>query len=226
MDEATDSSQRTVGPNRRGRPRAGEREQRLRRVLDAAFDELLEHDYERVTMLAIASRAGASKETLYSWFGDRAGLFAALINDNADASAARVKAALDGDADPRDTLIGFATGLLSLLTSPRSLALNRAAMSSPELAEILLAGGRHRIGPIVEHYLARLSDQRRLDITDTGDAFRLLYGLVIQDTQIRVLLGEPPPTPDQIAAHAHAAVDRFLELTHAPATAPDAQHHP
>lgn len=167
-------------------------------------------------MLGVASRAGASKETLYAWFGDRAGLIASLVRDNADASAEQVQAALDADADPRETLTGYATALLALLTGPRSIALNRAAMASPELAQILLAAGRHRIGPLVERYLARLSDARVLDIADPTDAFRLLYGLVVEDFQIRVLLGEPPPTPDEIAASASTAVERFLVLTAPP----------
>lgn len=203
-------------PSRRGRPRTGEREERRRRVIDAAYAELLEHGYDKVTMLGVASRAGASKETLYSWFGNREGLFAALITDNADASAQRVNVALTADTAPRDTLISYSTGLLSLLTSDRSIALNRAAMTSPELARILLSSGRHRVGPLVEGYLAKLSADGFLAIDDPADAFTLLYGLVIRDTQIRVLLGEPPPSKAQITDRAQGAVARFLELTQPP----------
>lgn len=213
MAKQTSPAPTNGGASRRGRPRADERAQRRQRVIDAAFEELIEHGYEKLTMLGIARRAGASKETLYTWFGNRDGLFAALIEANADASAERVTAALEGDANPRDTLVGYATGLLTLLTSPQSVALNRASMSSPDLAEILLRSGRHRIGPIVEAYLARLIDTGTLATIDPAEAFRLLYGLVIQDTQIRVLLGEPPPRPKAIRTRAETAVARFLELT-------------
>jgi len=213
MVKRTPAAPTNAGASRRGRPRTEERPERRQRVIDAAFEELIEHGYEKLTMLGIARRAGASKETLYSWFGNRGGLFAALIEANADASAERVTAALEGDADPRETLVGYATGLLTLLTSPQSVALNRASMSSPELAEILLRSGRHRIGPIVEAYLTRLMTDGVLATTDPAEAFTLLYGLVIQDTQIRVLLGEPPPRPKAIRTRAAAAVDRFLQLT-------------
>lgn len=199
--------------SRAGRPRAGERAEREHRILDAALAELTEHGYERVTMLGVARRAAASKETLYNWFGSKEGLFAALIKHNADGSAERIQAALDADADARDTLVGYATGLLTLLTSDGSIALNRASMTSPDLAEVLLAHGRHRIGPLVETYLARLSDAGHLDIDDPAAAFELLYGLVMQDTQIRVLLGEPAPTPDLVRDHAAKAVDQFFVLT-------------
>jgi len=94
-------------------------------------------------------------------------------------------------------------------------ALNRAALAEPdgELAAVLLAQGRHRTGPIVEAYLARLAAEGHLGIDDPADAFQLLYGLVIKDLQIRVLLGEPPPAPDALAEQARVAVERFLALT-------------
>lgn len=197
---------------RRGRPRQGEREQRRQRVLQAAHDELVENGYENLTMLGVASRAGASKETLYSWFGNREGLFSALITQNADASAERVRAALAGGDDPRQTLVGYSTGLLTLLTGDGSIALNRAAMTSPKLAKILLESGRFRVGPIVEEYLDRLQAEGVIRKTDSADAFVLLYGLVVQDVQIRVLLGEEPPSRSAIGQRAKVAVDRFLEL--------------
>jgi hypothetical protein len=81
------------------------------------------------------------------------------------------------------------------------------------LATVLLAQGRHRTGPIVEAYLARLAAEEHLGIDDPADAFRLLYGLVIQDLRIRVLLGEPPPGRDALAEQARVAVERFLALT-------------
>ena len=164
-------------------------------------------------MLAVASLAGASKETLYRWFGSKEGLFSALITANADRSAELVRKALDADGEPRKTLVGYSIGLLSLLTSPPSIALNRAAVSAPELAEILLANGRHRVGPLVERYLAALAERGVLSIDDPADAFELLYGLVVRDTQIRALLGERPLGPEAIAERARTAVDQFLQLT-------------
>ena len=175
--------------------------------------ELIEHGFEGVTMLKVAKRAGASKETLYNWFGNRDGLFEALITRNGDQAAAGVQAALASDGSPRDVLEGFAVGLLTLLTRPESVALNRAAMSSRPLATLLLAGGRNRVGPIVEQYLAELDQQGVLAAPDPAASFRLLYGLVIEDAQIQVLLGEPAPSTKAIRAHAAVAIDRFFRLS-------------
>ena len=52
-----------------------------------------------------------------------------------------------------------------------------------------------------------------LAISDPPGAFMLLYGLVVQDTQIRVLLGEPPPTRREIERRAEDAIADFLRLT-------------
>lgn len=197
---------------RRGRLPADERSAREDAVLDAALAELVEHGPDGLSMLGVARRAGASKATLYSWFGNRDGLLTAMIRRSADRTAVGVEHALRGDADPVDTLTTFAAGLLGMLTAPPSVALNRAAMTSPELAARLLESGRHRVGPLVERYLAELAGNGVIAVADTDDAFRLLYGLVIQDTQIRVLLGEPAPDPDAIRDRARRAVSRFFAL--------------
>lgn len=200
---------------RRGRPRAADGDAHRAAVIDAAFAELVDHGYRSTTMLGIAKRAGASKETLYSWFGSKHGMFAELIRRQAEATAAGIAAALDGDDEPRVILTEFAEHLLTMLVGERSLAINRAAMASSELAEVLLAEGRFTAGPIVEKYLARLDDTAALQIPDPAVAFRQLYGLVVQDTQIRTLLGDPPPTPAEVTTQAASAVDVFLRL-HAP----------
>jgi AcrR family transcriptional regulator len=210
------TTQGRPGP-RRGRPPAGTSAAHREVILDAVFELLAERGYQGTTMAAVAARAGSSKETLYAWFGSKQGLFTALIRRQAEAANQAVAAALDGDGghDPAATLTAFATNLLMLLLGERSVALNRAALAEPdgELAAVLLAQGRHRTGPIVEAYLARLAAEGHLGIDDPADAFQLLYGLVIRDLQIRVLLGEPPPGPDALAEQARVAVERFLALT-------------
>jgi AcrR family transcriptional regulator len=199
-------------PTRRGRLPAAERDERRHAVLDATEAVLLDEGYDGVTMLAIAKRAGASKETLYSWFGNRDGLFAALIERSADRSSVAIDTALSSGESTQVTLTGFAIGLLTLLSSPASIALNRAAMQSPELSARLLASGRHRVGPLVEKYLAQRHRAGDINAPEPAAAFELLYGLVVRDVQIRVLLGESAPSSRAIKRQAATAVDQFLQL--------------
>mgnify|MGYP000745566191 CR=1 FL=1 len=110
------------------------------------------------------------------------------------------------------TLTAFGAGLLRLLTDPRSLALNRAAMTNPVLADELLTSGRHRVGPIVEQYLAAVSASGTLAVVDPSAAFETFYGLIIRDTQIRVLLGERGPSAAAIEDRAASGTDQFVAL--------------
>ncbi|WP_431982271.1 TetR/AcrR family transcriptional regulator [Streptomyces qinglanensis] len=200
------------GRPRRGRPRSGEQAARRRAALDAALAELLEHGVAGTTMQAVATRAGSSKESLYAWFGNRHGLLAALIERQAEQVNSAVAEAVDRPADPRSTLVTIARNLLTLLVGDVSVALNRAAMTSPELAGLVLRHGRHTTGPLITAFLGRLAGEGHLRTDDPEEAFQLLYGLVVRDLQIRVLLGEHPPGEDDIRAQARTAVDRFLTL--------------
>ena len=198
---------------RRGRLPAAERGSREEDILDAALAELVDAGPAGLSMSKVAERAGASKETLYSWFASREGLLEALIRRNADATADRVRAALeDTTADPRGVLVDFVDKLLTLLVSPSSIALNRAAMASDTVAKQLLRSGRHRVGPLVEAYLTSLHTAGVLDVSDPAAAFELLYGLAIRDLQIRVLLGEPAPSKPALTRRANEAVGQFFQL--------------
>jgi AcrR family transcriptional regulator len=203
---------RTV-ERRRGRPPASEREQRRSEALAAALAEIQDHGFERLTMSAVAARAGSSKESLYTWFGSKQDMIAELIRAQSARTNAAVEAALTTRRPAREVLTTIAEGLLTLLLGRTSLALNRAAMSSPALAAELLRHGRHTTGPLIERYLAELDRKGVITIASPADAFTLFYGLIIQDRQIRALLGETPPTSAQRRRAARAAVQHFLTLT-------------
>jgi AcrR family transcriptional regulator len=195
------------------------RDRRRGEILDAAFELLAERGYAGATMLAIAGRAGASKETLYAWFGDKRGLFEALVLRQADAMNRALGEALQASsrAHPATVLRRFGEDLLTLLLGPRAVAINRAAIAEAardaELGRLLSARGRETTGPLVVHYLEAQRAAGRLDFPDAGAAFDVLLGLLLRDWQIRVLLGaiESPPA-EALHARAAEAVNLFLAL--------------
>jgi AcrR family transcriptional regulator len=202
-----------TAPSRRGRPPKGTGEERRQAVLAAARAEILEHGYAGTTMLGIARRCGSSKETIYGWFGSKQDLVAEIIEAEGRTTISALEDLLSRSPDePATGLRTFARALLDLLCGPWSVAVNRAAMSSPELADLVLANGRHAVGPAVERALANYHRLGRLDIAVPSAAFRELYGLVVQDTQIRVLLGEDPPGPRLRRRQADQAVETFCRL--------------
>lgn len=200
----------------RGRPSAEDVVARRRAVLEATASLLVEGGHRAATTAAVSARAGVSKESLYSWFGDKAGLLAALVEANAESMNARFEAGLVAGADPDRVLEQFGADLLTLLTGPGSVAVNRAALAElpdrPEAATVLLRYGRFASGALVERYLADCDVRGLLPVPDPPAAFELLYGLLVQDLQIRVLLGDGRPDPEEIAARAKVAVRRFVGL--------------
>ena len=191
---------------------------RQEEVLDAALSLLVEKG-EAPTMNAVADRASCSKETLYKWFGGRDGLLTATVRRQA--SKVRASAVPPGGFDRetlRRSLVAFARDWLLTISGETSVALNRLAVGEAGaeervLGRIVLSNGplamRERLRPLLE--AGRSAGHLAFD--DLDDAFRLLFGLVVGDLQIRLLLGEEgAPSPAAIDALAERAATDFLTL--------------
>jgi AcrR family transcriptional regulator len=191
---------------------------RQQQVLSAAL-ELLVQQGDGLTMTAVAQRASCSKETLYKWFGGRDGLLAAIVQWQ----AAKVRVPhLDRDrldaAALRASLVQFARDLLATIAGEVSVALNRLAIThatsgTSQLGPIMRRHGpaavRARLMPVLE----ASRNAGLLRFADSEDAYRTFFGLVVRDSQIRLLLGEPLrlSTAD-IDTAATQAVSQFIAL--------------
>lgn len=190
---------------------------REQEVLSVVLDLMVEEG-DGFSMASVARRAACSKETLYRWYGDRDGLLTATVQWQASKV---VMPKLD-DANLSletfsETLKAFASSWLTVLTGDVSIALNRLAVShagnnKSSLGRIVLENGpyamRTRLLPIF------LKGQKAGLIEVRGDeAFRLFFGLVIADAQIRALLGDEKKQSQQdIRQFAQSAVEQFLTL--------------
>ena len=186
-------------------------------ILDAALALMAENGYRDTTMLQVATRARASKNTLYQHFPTKQALFAALVGRAAAAMNADITAALDGEAALEPTLRQFGVHLLTLLTGPRSLAINRAAIAeahvAPELAQALAAHGRDNTAPLVQRYFAAQVAAGRMRRVDGADAIETFIGLLVGDLQVRLLWGvATPPDAAAIRRRAQRAAQRFVAL--------------
>lgn len=187
-------------------------------IEDAAFALLIEKGYKATSMLEVARRAGASNETLYKWYGNKQGLFAALVKANARDVAELLRTRLDGaDADPLETLATVGPLLLDLVTGERAIALNRAAVGDvhdtatlgPALAEL----GREAVVPLIAELLGRARDMGLLAFDDAGEVAETYVALLIGDLQIRRATGAIGPLPDDaIRTRAMRAVGGITRL--------------
>jgi AcrR family transcriptional regulator len=191
---------------------------RQQAVLTAALALLVEGG-DRLTMTAVARRASCSKETLYKWFGDRDGLLTATVQWQ----AAKVRVPqvdrhhLDAAA-LRTSLSQFACDLLATISGEVSVTLNRLAIGHAGaekrgLGAIVLENGplaiRKRLKPVLEAGKAA----RLLRFDSAEEAYRCFFGLVVRDTQIRLLLGEELTlSAAEIGREAAAASEQFFAL--------------
>jgi AcrR family transcriptional regulator len=128
---------------RRTRPRG---EIRRSEILDAATEVFLENGYGGATIDLVVERAGASKATVYSFFGGKDGLFAAIVEERVE----RIVAAF-GDpevvhSDVRHALAHIAERYMEVVMAPDAVGFFRLIIAEgarfPELARTF-----HRLGP-------------------------------------------------------------------------------
>ncbi|UXN59677.1 TetR/AcrR family transcriptional regulator [Phyllobacterium zundukense] len=199
--------------------------ERQKDVLDAALALLVEAG-DALTMTSVARRASCSKESLYKWFGDRDGLLTATVQWQASkVRAVPVNPEAFDLASLTAGLQRFASDWLHVLSGTISVALNRVAVGHAgsdkhDLGVIVLENGpfamARRLKPLLE--LGR--DTGLLHFSETDEAFRTFFGLVVRDMQIRLLLGDRLELTDaSIERDSLRATQQFLALYGAKAAA-------
>lgn len=182
-------------------------------IFEAAYGLVAERGYAATSMLAIAKAARASNETLYRWYGDKRGLFARMVEENARATRARLEAALAPGGDPLECLREAAPILLAMLLGERAISLNRAAAADEtgELGRALAANGREAVVPLLGVLLAGAMEAGMIRAPSPQQAAEWYVALLVGDLQVRRVnrvLAEP--SADEIAARTDAAFPAFL----------------
>lgn len=195
--------------------REEKRSLRQQQIEAAAYEVLEAKGYGGTSMLGIAKRARASNETLYRWYGDKQGLFQALVTRNAEEVRGHLETELETDHDALSILQTLGPKLLKLLTGERAVALNRAAAadSSGELGETLSKAGREAVFPLLEQVLLRARNEGQLAFDRSGEAVGLYLDLLIGDQQIRRVIGRlPSPTEAFCQERSRRAVRHLSQI--------------
>lgn len=191
------------------------RAERQAEIEEAAYRVVRSRGYRGASMLAVAREAKASNETLYRWYGDKRGLFRAMVESNAEATRTELRRALDRGADPLESLETIAPILLSMLLGERAISLNRAAAAdeSGELGAALAAGGRDSVLPLIEELMRRGLTNRSIVAPSARTAAEWFISLLIGDQQIRrVIHAVPAPSKAVVSARSEEALQAFRKL--------------
>lgn len=174
------------------RPRVeGDREQE---ILGAALEILIEAGYDRLTMDAVATRAKASKATLYrKWESKAALVIDALISQKAPPVSAEDTGSLRGD------LLSAFCGTGGLTDQHQTAMLGSVVTAIGRDAEFAAAFREKFIGPkqaVALEIYQRARDRGELrDDVDLDILAAALPGIVLH----RMFLLGDPPTPDLVA---------------------------
>ena len=188
------------------------RKKRHDAISAAAYDLLAEHGYSGTSMLRVAQKAKASNETLYRWYGNKDGLFRAMVEDNAAQTRLLLLNAIDEGGDPWHTLERVAPVFLAMLLGERAVLLNRAAAADPTgaLGAAISAGGRQEILPLLERVIAGVCPRDRVY---APEATRVFLSLLVEDLQVRRIIHDYPALTDEdIAARCAKALRDFRNL--------------
>jgi len=188
-------------------------------VLERALGLLVEGGERALTTAGVARAANCSKESLYKWFGDRDGLIAAMIAYQAGkVRTVEVSAGALTAETLRRHLLAFARDLIDVLSGDVSLALNRLAIGQASregggLGRLLQERGRRQIGRRAAALLEAGRKAKLLAFSSAEEAYGTLYGLIVSDMHLRMLLGEDAGAlKKEFSPRAEKAIDAFLTL--------------
>ena len=162
------------------RPLRRDAERNRQRILAAAADAFAAGGLA-VTMDEIARRAGVGVGTVYRRFPDKELLIEALFEQRIDALVALAEAARD-DPDPFAGLVRFFETFLAVQAADRGL---KEVVLGTARGAGRAARARERIGPIVDHLLARACEagEVRPDVAASDLALiQFMLGAVIDFT--------------------------------------------
>lgn len=183
-------------------------------LLDAAGALIFEVGYASTSIDAIIERAGGSKRNVYSAFGSKEGLFAALVDRNASSALASLELG-DNDRDLETLLLDFGVRMSELYVSPAVIGIYRTVVAEsgrfPELAHRFFHDGPARATQALAAALEQARDNGTIDVDDPHAAADRFVAMMRDNVHLKVVLGiQEPPSDAEIRTGVALAVGIFL----------------
>lgn len=187
---------------------------RAKRLLASAETLFLKHGYKGTSLQMLIEQAGGSRRTIYAEFGNKEGLFKAVLQQKV--SEVQLILADTGNIhQPRQSLIKVCYTFLSKLLEPDMVTLFKLMINTtqdiPDIGNMIY---QHALveGPKgLAKFLQQLADQGSIKIEDPQQASYLLLGMAKGHLHIHALLDPSFHIPaQQIKLQVEQAVDVFL----------------
>lgn len=188
-------------------------------ILEAAKQMFVQHGFQGAGMDLIAARAGVSKLTVYSHFGDKERLFSAAVASYCEQQLPHSLFTRSTHMPLRERLLAIAHAFHVLISSPEAIAVHRM-LCTPQVAGSPLsqmfwdAGPRRVLDELIQLLQRRIAaGELAIDGADPDAVQRAggqLLSLLKGEPHAMLLLGCGQLTPAAVDVHLEAAVDTFL----------------
>jgi TetR/AcrR family transcriptional repressor of mexJK operon len=217
MAANTDLREDTQHGGRRERCTA---EVRSHAIIAAATDVFLERGYADASVDAIIERAGGSKATVYALFGNKEGLFEAVITQGCGLFAALVSAVRVG-APLEENLRQIARAYLKILFDPRRLALFRLVAGEsgrqPEIGDIFFRNAPRAGTKLIANLFRDCAGRGQIDAPEPELLASYFLSALRGDLFLRALFNPTRlPTAQEIEQHIEFVIATFLRSCHCP----------
>lgn len=190
-------------------------EQRREAFLEAARAVFLEQGYDAASMAEIVSRAGGSLSTLYAQFGDKQGLFFAMIDERMREMANAMQVELSAHTPAREGLARIGRHFLEQVLYSGGVGMYRTIVSLaskyPDISREFLQRGQMQVREALVSYLKDREDAGELTLKDPLRTANVFIDMVRGALFTRALLDpDYDPTREEIAETVEAALEIFL----------------
>jgi TetR/AcrR family transcriptional repressor of mexJK operon len=187
---------------------------RREQIIAVASELFLAHGLNGVSVDAVVDRAGGSKSSVYSYFGNKEGLFIAVV-ERLCAEILVPLAAIDVTGLPLEAgLAEIARVFLDTILAERTLALHRLVVAEsarlPQLGAVWFAHAPQTTYALVSRFLEAYQRAGRLRRMEPNRAAKLFLDMLTFDVHHRALLGIEMANGEQIDRLIADAVDIFL----------------
>jgi AcrR family transcriptional regulator len=184
-------------------------------LLQAAAAVFFDYGYEATSIDAIIERAGGSKRNIYSDFGNKEGLFTALVTESANKALSSLAIdAIEGN-DLRGTLTEFGRQLMDVYMSPTVIGMFRIAVTEanrfPDLVKAFYDQGPDRTTSRLAEVLEAAKTRGEIRTDDCKRLADHFVGMIRDNLHLQVVLGlRPAPSDEEASAAVDSAVRVFL----------------
>ncbi|MBV8569419.1 MAG: TetR/AcrR family transcriptional regulator [Acidobacteriaceae bacterium] len=162
-------------------------------ILNAATELFLERGYDAVSLDDILARVGGSKTTLYSYYGDKEGLFAAMVERTCQTKLAPLLALNLTDLAPAEGLSVIGHQFVSLVSNPEGRGVFRVMIAEaprfPDLAAAFFARGPEAVIRTLRHHIEQWQKKGYLRCGNAEMMAVQFLGLMTGNFHLKNLLG-------------------------------------